>query len=742
MARSAWLLIALAFGAWLALGQPAVWAQDKTLDDVISAARDQGVPVIVLGETPAAGASAQPESAPTTLIASIESQAATLRERLGQMFSKADELPARIGDLVARAGDGESSWPWLALGLAVLFLALGKAGALLLTASARRRVAAMLAGPPASRTQKILFLLAEASLALMVLAVTVTIAMGLILVFAAEPEPVRNTAILVVLTYAGFCAMRTAFLALYAPRHPALRMIHLGDRDAVILARWITALVAIGFTLLAFNTWNDRLGLSEDLSDLQRILANLVVVLLLCAMFVTQRRAVAGIILGRESPRGPVDLRRFLASSWHGLASPYVIAAWLVTSVRLVLDMPHATGLLGAPFYAIALGVVVYGLGIMLVDWIARRARRLMPPVEPEPEEDHGHTLPPLESQERPRMRTYRELGDHAAAIAAWLASVWLILKLWSTGTGNETGLFSGLWSIVVVGLVFYLAWMAVRIAFDRKIEEEGGFVVPEPGDEAAHTSASRLATLLPLFRNAMLIFMLATFIMMALSQVGVNIGALFAGAGIVGLAVGFGSQKLIQDIFSGTFYLIDDAFRRGEYIDVGGTKGRVEQISIRSMQLRHHMGQLHTVPFGDIKQMTNYSRDWIIMKLPFRLTFDTDPNLVHKLVKKLGQELLDDPELGPLFLQPLKSQGVYRMDESAMVIRVKFMTRPGDQFQVRKRVYTSLRQVFEANGIRFADHSVTVRVADAPDEDRDDNAIAGAAAGSIARPPGSGQTT
>jgi small-conductance mechanosensitive channel len=589
----------------------------------------------------------------------------------------------------------------------------------------------MLATPPVSRTQKILFLLAEAGLALVVIAIAAMVATGLILIFANEPEVMRNTAMLAVLCYAGFAALRTAFLALYAPHHPGLRMVHLGDRDATMLARWFTVVAAIGFALQGFGLWNDRLGLTDDYSDLHRIVANLVAVLLLCAMFYTQRKAVAGIILGRESARGPVDLRRFLAASWHGLASFYVVAAWLVTSIRLVLDKPHATGLLGAPFYAIALGIVVYGTGIMLVDWLAQRARRLMPPADPA-EHHHATAMPPLETEERPRIRTYRELGDHAAALAAWLASLWLIVDLWSAG-GGEGGFFSGTWSIVIVGLLFYIVWMAVRIAFDRKIEEEGGFSVPDPGaDEGGHAASSRLATLLPLFRNALLIFMLATFVMMILSQLGVDIGPLFAGAGIVGLAVGFGAQKLIQDIFSGTFYLIDDAFRRGEYIDVGGTKGRVEKISIRSMQLRHHMGQLHTVPFGDIKEMTNYSRDWVIMKLPFRLTFDTDPELVHKLVKKLGQQLLEDPEIGPLFLQPLKSQGVYRMDESAMVIRVKFMTRPGDQFQVRKRVYTSLRQVFEANGIRFADHAVTVRVADAGEHGLDEGAIAGAAASAI----------
>ena len=99
-------------------------------------------------------------------------------------------------------------------------------------------------------------------------------------------------------------------------------------------------------------------------------------------------------------------------------------------------------------------------------------------------------------------------------------------------------------------------------------------------------------------------------------------------------------------------------------------------------------------------------------MKLKLRLTYDTDPEKVRKLVKKLGQQLLEEEEIGEKFLQPLKSQGVYSMeDDSAMIIRVKFMTRPGDQFEIRKTVYTKIRELFEREGIEFAHRVVSVRL-------------------------------
>jgi small-conductance mechanosensitive channel len=199
---------------------------------------------------------------------------------------------------------------------------------------------------------------------------------------------------------------------------------------------------------------------------------------------------------------------------------------------------------------------------------------------------------------------------------------------------------------------------------------------------------------------------------MVILSEMGIDIGPLFAGAGVVGLAVGFGAQTLIRDMFSGAFFLLDDAFRRGEYIDLGSVKGNVEKISIRSMQLRHHLGPLHTIPFGEIQHLTNYSRDWVMMKLPLRVTYDTNVEKVRKLIKKLGTELMEHPELGDKFLEPLKSQGVFKMEDSAMIIRVKFMTKPGDQFMIRKLVYTRIQEIFAENGIKFAHREVTVRVA------------------------------
>ena len=125
--------------------------------------------------------------------------------------------------------------------------------------------------------------------------------------------------------------------------------------------------------------------------------------------------------------------------------------------------------------------------------------------------------------------------------------------------------------------------------------------------------------------------------VLMALSALGVQIGPLIAGAGVIGVAIGFGSQTLVRDIISGMFYLLDDAFRVGEYIVSGTFRGTVEGFSLRSIRLRHHRGPLFTVPFGNLGAVQNLSRDWVIDKITFNVPFDTDVAKVKKIVKRVS---------------------------------------------------------------------------------------------------------
>jgi moderate conductance mechanosensitive channel len=269
--------------------------------------------------------------------------------------------------------------------------------------------------------------------------------------------------------------------------------------------------------------------------------------------------------------------------------------------------------------------------------------------------------------------------------------------------TGEDTVLsrvLHGALSAVVILLVADLIWRASKAAIDKKLAEAADPGLPNT--EEARRRA-RLRTLLPIFRHVLFFLVLAIAAMMALAAIGVQIGPLIAGAGVVGVAIGFGSQTLVRDIIAGMFYLLDDAFRVGEYIQSGNYKGTVESFSIRSVKLRHQRGALYTVPFGLLGAIQNLSRDWVIDKLTIGITYDSDIALARKLIKQIGLELQKVPEFAPLILQPLKMQGVDAFGDYAVQLRMKMMTLPGEQFVIRRQALEMIKKAFDANGIKFA---------------------------------------
>jgi moderate conductance mechanosensitive channel len=196
---------------------------------------------------------------------------------------------------------------------------------------------------------------------------------------------------------------------------------------------------------------------------------------------------------------------------------------------------------------------------------------------------------------------------------------------------------------------------------------------------------------------------------MMALAELGVEIGPLIAGASVVGVAIGFGAQTFVRDVIAGMFYLLDDAFRVGEYIQSGNYKGTVEGFSIRSVRLRHHRGPVYTVPFSLLGAIQNQSRDWVIDKIAVGVTYDSDLEKARKLIKQIGLDLQKDPEFAPLILEPLKIQGVEQLGDFAVQIRAKMMTLPGEQFVIRRKAYAMIKKAFDENGIKCAFPTVQV---------------------------------
>ena len=301
-------------------------------------------------------------------------------------------------------------------------------------------------------------------------------------------------------------------------------------------------------------------------------------------------------------------------------------------------------------------------------------------------------------------LAVFIERGIRAALIlgaVAVLAWGWGIDLAHLHGEETLVGrLADGVLSAVVILLIADLLWHAMKTAIDRKLAECADLGQPNTAEARRR---ARLRTLLPIFRNILFVVVIVLAAMMALSALGVQIGPLVAGLGVLGVAIGFGAQSLVRDVIAGVFYLLDDAFRVGEYIQSGNYKGTVESFSFRSVRLRHQRGAVYTVPFSLLGAVQNQSRDWVIDKLTVGITYDSDIEKARKLIKQIGLELAEEPEFKPLILEPLKMQGVDAFGDYAVQIRMKMMTLPGENFVIRRQALARIKKAFDANGIKFA---------------------------------------
>ena len=257
---------------------------------------------------------------------------------------------------------------------------------------------------------------------------------------------------------------------------------------------------------------------------------------------------------------------------------------------------------------------------------------------------------------------------------------------------------------VAALALFTHLVWIVIRTTIDHRLRRIGPY---DPHGEA--NPNARLLTLLPLLRTTAAVLLVVILVMSSLWALGIEITPLLAGAGVVGLAVGFGAQALVRDVIAGIFFLAEDVFRVGEYLESGSTtKGTVERITLRTVALRHHNGPLYFVPYGSLGSVRNNSRDWVIEKFNIPLPITVDSEQIRKMIKKIGIEMMSDPDVGHMLRMPLKSK-LARVDPGVKVFRCKFQTAPGNQFDVRAQAFKRIEAALRAQGLNFADGATIV---------------------------------
>ena len=328
-----------------------------------------------------------------------------------------------------------------------------------------------------------------------------------------------------------------------------------------------------------------------------------------------------------------------------------------------------------------------------------------------------------------------RSLVVIATVVAVFImARVWAVEVLGLVMDDQLQRISEALRSSFFVLITGYVAYEAIRTWAAARFKTDVALAGPETEDIEELRPRSRLSTIIPFLTGSLLIVVIMIAVLLGLSDLGFNTAPILAGAGIFGLAISFGSQALVRDIVSGIFYMIDDAFRVGEYIETGRLKGTVEKIMLRSLRVRHQNGQFHTIPYGQLGAVTNYSRDWSTIKFNLSLARDSDLEKVRKTAKQCGQALLGDPDFGVEFILPLKFQGVADIRENAIICRFKFTVRPLRPTQVQREALKRLHLAFVEKGIQFATHTVKV-INDQVQEGEIHSAAAGAASITRLRP-------
>ena len=484
----------------------------------------------------------------------------------------------------------------------------------------------------------------------------------------------------------------------FSPNRPDARLTSLDDEDSKLVSQNLNIVVIYAMTIYFFSGYLSGIAPIIDTSSTVPIvnsLGGLSIMLLVVIVIWRVRLPVGKLIL---SGKPPGLARKLLSTIWPAIGTAVIVAlttAGLVGALALNMDSAF-----NAVLKTLLLLLIGLPLSLGLIGPLIRQWGR---------NPDTDDTAPVSRTNARDGIVQIARLILLVTS-AMLLGRIWGIDVVEMTRSSLGERVSGAVTQIVITIIVANLVWSLVK----RWIESQdnvntGDDPESNAGGDPGGQGLTRIETVLPLLRGFLLISIITVATMISLSSLGVDIGPLIAAASVLGLAIGFGAQTLVADIISGIFFLVDDAFRKGEYIDVSGNTGTVESISVRSMQLRHHNGPIHTIPYSQISTLTNFSRDWVIMKFELRIPFEEDVEKVRKLIKKIGKKLLDDPEHGSEFLEPLKSQGVNRMDDSAFVVRCKFSTKPGKQWAIRRIAYAEIQSAFSEAGIKFAPKRVVV---------------------------------
>ncbi len=253
---------------------------------------------------------------------------------------------------------------------------------------------------------------------------------------------------------------------------------------------------------------------------------------------------------------------------------------------------------------------------------------------------------------------------------------------------------------ILIIILLSYLSYRIIKVVMHRIVER---FVtVRGKGRRAKEELAKRSQTLGSILTSTAGVIIAIVAIFMVLAEVGVNITPLLAGAGVVGIAIGFGAQHLIRDILNGLFVLLEDQYNKGDVVQIAGIWGLVEDVNLRRTVLRDLDGAVHSIPNGEVRTSSNYTKEWSRVNLNVSVAYGEDLEHVMEVINRVGKKLAEDDYFGPMIIRAPQALRVDKFGDSGIEIKILGETKPLTQWEVTGELRKRIKKVFDEEGIEI----------------------------------------
>ncbi|WP_439514153.1 mechanosensitive ion channel domain-containing protein [Oceanibaculum nanhaiense] len=521
-----------------------------------------------------------------------------------------------------------------------------------------------------------------------------------VIVLAQMPPSVRLASVALIFAFVVYKAVMAAIDLLLSPQHRDRRHLRITDETAAYLHVWLRRFtITAVFGLFAVEA-AVPLGLPDAVADVFVKLIYIVLAVMAVIFVLQNRKPVAEALRGVDpstawqaegdapqpelpaAARAMRRVRRRIAGIWHFVALLYIFALFGI----LIMDVQGGFAFL---IRATLVSCVILVLARLVWTGIDRLVTQLF-----SVSEQMRRDFPSLEDRAN---RYVPVLSTVLHAIVAVIATV-ALLQVWGldafayvTSSGGQRFVTTVVTILIILGVAAAI-WEAVSLMVERYLKRL---------DDQGQTS-TRAKTLLPLVRNALMIVLITLVTLIILSELGVNIAPLLAGAGVIGLAIGFGSQALVKDVITGLFLLVEDTINVGDVVQVGSQSGVVEGMSIRAIRLRDLGGNVHVIPFGSVDIITNMTKDFGRAVVDVGIGYRENVDDVIEVLRKIGEELAEDENFKANITAPMEIFGVQSLGDSAVVIRCRFTTKAGMQWAIEREMNRRVKNRFDELGIEI----------------------------------------